>query len=939
MSGVCVDVSEESLPFGPIRDALRSFRKALTDRERRQLEEVSEAVRMLLRAPTAGNVDQSGPATPHALAFESFLDLTVEAAAIRPLLIVLEDLHWADSSSLACLNFLFVHLLSERVLVIGTYRTDELHRTHRLRPWLAEQLRKDPVRLLDLPRFNGAETEQVVQAISGDRPPDRLAAGIYERSEGNAFFIEELSRAMVGGKHALPVSVREILLARLRILPEEVGELLRVAAVGGRTIDPEVLSEVTAVPHDRLFPLLREAVAGNVLVVDDGDEFGFRHALLHEVALSEVLPGERERLHVAYAEIFLRRVDAARDKPRLFGQIAHHLWSARDVDRALTYAIRAGDAATDVGAFDTAYEHYERALSLWSSTSAPPDWVLDRAEVLQCAAEAAHLAGNDDRAIALLTAAIDEVDESVEPIRAGLLYEKLGWYHFMGGPRADAFPAYERALDLVPKSPPSAERARILAAYARLQMLFFRYDDAISTSEEALQIAATIGARHEECMALNPLGVAVAARGEPERGLDLLRRSLAMASELGDHYEEAMIYINIGEELWQFGRAKEAAQVWLEGFEHAYRAGLRRRIGGFFLCNVAEIQYSIGDWGAMTTTLEEADPWMAPGFNRGFWLALMGRLKMGLGEFDRARECFEWVAFREPDSLPMLAIDVLIHLAELELWEERFEDAQSHVARALSFMDQGFENRDLALLVLVALRIEADRAAAPGASESVRRDALKRAESLIQTARVKGWDAFSPPPEARAQTAAVSEAATLSCRAELKRLEGNPDASVWAESAARWSACDRPYDEAYARFRQSEALASMGRRQAAEAALRRAASIAGALGAKPLLHEITMLARRARVDLGRVQVDEEQTGPSRPGATMGLTDRELEVLTHLGLGRTNREIAEMLFISPKTASVHVSNIMRKLGVSNRIAAARAAQKAGLTEHLPTLDSN
>ena len=932
MTGVCVDVSGESLPFGPIRDAMRSFRRSITDRERRHLEQTSAAGRMLLLEPTEGKIGEAGPGARQAITFESFLDVMVEAAAIRPLLIVIEDLHWADSSSLACLNFLLAHLLSERVLVLGTYRSDELHRTHRLRPWVAEQVRKDPVHLVDLPRLNRTETEEVIQAVTGNRPAAGLASSIYQRSEGNAFFVEELSRALPAERGALPTSVREVLLARLRTPSEEVQRLLRVAAVGGRTIDPEALSEVTAMGHDRLFKLLRVAVADNVLVVGDGgDGFGFRHALLHEVALSEVLPGERERLHLAFAEVLHKRLEGAPDRAQLLGRIAHHLWAARDADKALAFSVQAGNAAFDVGAFDTAFEHFERALSLWTSANVPLAPELDRAALLERTAAAAHFAGDDDRAIAFMTAAIDELDDTDDPVRLGLLYEQLGWYHFMGGPRAEAFPAYERALKLVPEVPPSAERARILAAYSRLQMLFYRYDDAIRTAEEALSAAATIGARHEECMALNPLGAAVSARGEPERGLEILRRSLGIAAELEDHYEEAMIRINIGELLRQLGRSKEAVQMWLEGYERAYKAGLRRRIGGFFLCNVAEIQYASGDWEAMNTTLEEADPWMAPGFNRGFWLTLMGRLKMGLGDFARARECLEWVAVREPDSLPMVAVDAMVHLAELELWEEHFEDAGTNVAEALSFMDRGFENEEIAHLVLLGLRIEADRAAAPGASDSVRQDALRRAESLVETASHKGWDVFSPPAEARTQVAAVSEAAAVGCRAELTRLKGTPESSLWADSAARWSVCGRPFYEAYARFRQGEALASMGRRLEAEVAVRRAFTLADTLGAKPLLHEINMLARRARLDL---QPEGRKAAPSsatEPRPDLGLTEREIEVLKHVGMGRTNAEIAALLFISPKTASVHVSNIMRKLGVSNRVAAARAAHKAGLTD--------
>jgi DNA-binding CsgD family transcriptional regulator len=940
MTGACVDVSGESLPYGPIRDALRSFVANVPDRERtRVLDSVPATLQALLsEASSDRRRPPSEGSAPQVLTFEALFDLIAEAAAVRPLLIVLEDLHWADSSSLACLNFLLSQLRSERALIVGTYRSDELHRTHRLRPWIAEQLRKEIVELIDLPRFNRGETESLVEAVLGTRPHPDIGGGIYERSEGNAFFVEELSRTAPGRNAALPMTLREILLARIRNLSDEVQALLRVAAVGGRSIDPDVLSEITGTDHDMLFTLLRQAVARNVVATDtDRGEFGFRHALLHEVALSEVLPGERERVHVAYAEALLHRADDAPDASRVLAQIAHHLWSAREVDKALTFAIRAGDAALDVGAFTTAKEHFERALSLWSAAADPRRTGIDRAELLERTASAAHLAGDDERAVAFVTTALDEIDAVVEPIRAGLLYEKLGWYHFTGGPRSDAFAAYERALELVPPDPPSPARARVLAAYSRLQMLWARNDEAIRLGEEAIRVATATGARREECMALNALGVAVAARGEPERGLDCLRQSLALAKELGDHDEEARVYINLGESLSQLGRKDEAVQVWLEGYERAYQAGLRMRSGGFLLCNVAEVLYHKGDWGAMETMLGEAEKWVAPGLNEGFWLTLTGRLKLGLGDFAAARDCLERAAVHHRDSIPWIASDAQRDLAELALWEERLDESHDLIVNALELIDDNDEQHMSGLVLMVGLWAEAERAAAPGVSDAARDAALQRANRLVSAAQRKGWHPMSPPADTRVGVAAVGRAAAANCRAELTRLEGSSNAELWAEAASQWSACDRPYDEAYARWREAEARALAGNRRAAETALRRAMKLATDLGARPLIHEIEMLARSARLELAPERKEKRADAEPAPDVALGLTQRELEVFRHLALGRTNREIADVLFISPKTASVHVSNIMRKLGVSNRTAAATIAHKAGLTEQQPTLD--
>ena len=935
ISGVCVDISGESLPYGPIRDGLRSFFRNTPDVERtRILDSVPAGIHALLSEPeSAGRQQLAEGSSPQVPTLEAFLDLAAEAAAVRPLVIVVEDLHWADSSSLACLNFLLTQMRSERVLLVGTYRSDELHRTHRLRPWLAAQLRKDLVELLDLPRFDRIETGQLVEAVVGSEPPADTATEIYQRSEGNAFFVEELARTPGTGA-ALPMTLREILLATIRVLPDNLQALLRLAAVGGRSIDPDAVSHVAQMDRDTMFALLRELLARNIVVTETGHgEFAFRHALLHEVALSEVLPGERELLHAAYAEYLLGKLGDERGDSEELAQIAHHLLAARDANKALIFANRAGGAALNVGAFTTAHEHFERALSLWPSTDHNAISI-DRPELLEHAASAAHLAGDDDRAIAFVLAALDEIDSKAEPIRAGLLYERLGWYHFTGGPRREAFTAYEHALDLIPADPPSQARARILAAYARLLMLWSRHNDAIQIGEEAVRVAKATDARREEGMALNPIGIAMVSLGEPERGLEYLRRSLTIAKESGDYDEASRGHINLGEALAQMGRTKEAIDVWLEGYERAHRAGLRFRIGGFLLCNIAELLYHIGDWAAMKTMLEEAERWMAPGLNESFWLTLSGRLAMGTGDFTAARDCLERAALQARDGNPQLAVESLRDLAELALMEERLDESHDRILSALAFTADNSEIRNSGSLLMLGLRAEAERAAAPGANDASRQAAVHRAYELIAVARRPEWDPMSPSEEARPGVAAVAGAAATTCRAELSRLEGPSDTELWALAASQWSACDRKYNEAYARWREAEALALAGRRRSAENVLRRSAALANALGARPLKNEIEMLSRRARLELEpEVPVTEAAQEPS-PAADLGLTQRELEVLKHLGLGRTNREIAALLFISPKTASVHVSNIMRKLGVSNRIAAARAAHRAGLTDERP-----
>jgi predicted ATPase len=341
------------------------------------------------------------------------------------------------------------NLRNGRLLLLLTYRSDELHRRHPLRPLLTELERDRRVERLELGRFDLGEVTAQLTGILGVAPAARLAERVHARSGGNALFVEELAAAAsVGGAGAALAGeglatggLRDVLLARVEPLPEPARRLLRVVAVAGGRIGHELLAEVAGLPAPALLEGLRAAVAARVLLVDARDGgYGFRHALVKEAVDGTLPPGERPRLHARLAVALTARGDGPRRAgagvpgldPALAAELAWHWYAAHDLARALPAAVDAGQAAERVYAFAEAQHHFERALELWELVPAAPAG-LDRCELLARAAEAAANAGGAERAISLVRGALAEVDPARDRRRAGLLTRRLASYLRVAG--------------------------------------------------------------------------------------------------------------------------------------------------------------------------------------------------------------------------------------------------------------------------------------------------------------------------------------------------------------------------------------------------------------------------------------------------------------------------------------------------------------------------
>jgi DNA-binding CsgD family transcriptional regulator len=783
----------------------------------------------------------------------------------------------------------------------------------------------------ELGRLGRRELTELVAGILGEPPSPSLAREILARSEGNPFFAEELLAARREGTR-MPPALRDLLLARVDALPESAQRVLEAAAVAGSRVDHELLAAAIGRDGGQLVPLLREAVARHLLAVDEGNGgYMFRHALVQEAVYGELLPAQRATLHAAYARALDRRIgrrDAdARGTAVELAQLAYHWQGAGDHGQALPALVRAGQAAELAAAPAEALEHYQRALDLWEQApGAAAGSPLDRVAVLHRAAEAADFAGRSDLAMALATRALGQIDAAAEPLQAGVLLERLCYYHWFASDRFAAMAAIERAVARVPADPPTWERARVLAAHGRELMLVGSPSQAMARCEEAIAVARHVGARAEEAHALNILGTSLCMLSHMEAGIAYLEQAREIASDLGEVSELILVHMNLATVLEESGRCADAADVYLAGFDVARRFGAVGSYGPRLLPDAATSLLSLGRREEAGRVLAEAfDLDLASPDDRNRPLIARGNLRLWDGDLAAAQADFRLVLTELPTPLDRLAAEALWYLAEVALWDGRLPDGRIAVADGLAVLAAAEEPYEIIRLCRTGLAVEAAAAEQARGRRSGREYQAIRERATGLLNRIRSVSSASSVVLTPAVAANV-----LTAEAEWSRVDGQNDPERWASSAGAWEALSYPWLSAYARWRQAEALlAARAPRATARSALTRAWTLASTHGAALLVTEIQALARRARIELplpGQAAAGQDDQPGRRSGDELGLTARERDVLALLAEGRTDRQIAEALFISPRTVAMHVSSILTKLGVPNRGGAAALAHR-------------
>jgi ATP/maltotriose-dependent transcriptional regulator MalT len=921
MSGECLELADAELPYAPIVAALRPLARErhrafddLTAAER------SELARLLPMVDAPPAEDDDSGAGAQARLFEVLLELLDCFATDRSALLVIEDLHWADRSTRSFVSFLARSLSDERLLVVATYRTDELHRRHPLRPLLAEIDRQPRVRRLQLEPLGREQVREALEDILGRAPERELVDRLFKRSEGNPLYFEELLAAGADGRGPMPSSLREALMVRVERLDEQAQEALRMLAVGQR-LDHALLADALGVDTGALVAPLRELVANHLVVANADGRHVFRHALLREVIVDDLLPGERAELHLALAHAFERRADAGDGGAQIAAGIAHHFYAAGDRPAALRASAQAGRAAADVHAYGEAAALFERALDIWDQVPDAQELAgCDHISLLMRAADAHWGGGDHFRQEALLKAALAEIP-ATDRRRAAVVRGLLARAQRNLNRTDEALATARDALaELDPE--PSSERAQLVGFIAKTRALQGKFRNAAEVASEALEVARAAGDRAAEVDALDALGLAQIHLGEIDEGRAHLREAIALAGALGRGDALGIAYLNLADALHLRGLADEALATAREGLDVAV-ARPRKWIEMF----LAELALDRGDW-------DDVEPHLPPAerlVGNELLNAQLRRaeLALGRGDHDRARELLAQLEpgmaeTAEPQYLgPYGAL-----LAELRRREGDLDAAREAVDDALDRLEFCTEDvMRLARVTAVGVSVEADRAqrARDLADKADLRSATARARELVERVRAAAIDG-GPVEAAWAATA----------DAEGARARGKPDPSRWAAAAAEWDALQRPYLAARARFHQTEALVLRDDRGAAADALRASLACADRLGAGWLAGEARALAARGRLRVETEAAEAATTSEAGPGEAaaedpFGLTPRERQVLARVARGATNREIGQELFMAEKTASVHVSRILAKLDVRTRTEAAAVAYRLGLAE--------
>lgn len=951
--GPCIEAAEEALPYSPVAEALRSLVRATPADARDDVlgAGADEVVRIVpelgaMLDPPAEPVT-TAPSTPafRDRLFETVRDILGRLGRSAPVLLIVEDAHWADPSTRDLLTFLLVNLLREPVLVVVTYRSDELPRRHPLRRYLAELHRRGRVDRLELRPFGRDELAALLTGIRGEPPREELVDEIWRRSEGNAFHAEELlAAAEQGNEQGLPLTLHDMLTARLGVVSPATQRVLRAASVGGGQVPHWLLLSATGIGDDALDDALREAIDHQLLVVDpDRGTYRFRHALLQEVAYAELLHEERIRFHTRFAQ-------ALEDHPELGGspgeraaELAYHWHGAQNPGRAIPAAVEAAVAAEELHGFAEARRHYQRALLLWSKADDPARLVgCDRPTLRSRAAEAAHLAGDHDRARLLGGKALAEVDPTIEPVRAGLLQECLGRYLWAAGETDAALQAYEEAVSLVGAGGgQTAERAQVVASVAHGLMLAGRYRESRRRAEEAVALARGLASRRYEGQALATLGADLVLLGEDESGIAHLRQAIAILEADGRPDDIGRAYLSLSELLsGPLNRVEEAVTTAMEGLQRAREVGIDRVHGVSLLAAAANGLFRLGRWDEVDALLDQAMALRPSGTAAIDLYLARGRMSVGRGRFGEAEADLDTARSLSARALtPQYRAPLSTLTAGLALWQGEIDKACEAVEEGLKALAGTDDPWFGAPLLWHGLRAQGDRAErararhAPAELESAQATA---AGLLADVERLVAAAAGLP-----FAYAGIVEAYHCLARAERARVDGVPAPGLWDEAAAAWDDVGQPYPAAYARFRGAEATLyarATGASTTAAQLLKEAHATAVALGAAPFQAEIEGLAARARVTLASPPVTvstadgspDDLPAPPAPANPFHLTSREREVLDLISAGASNRQIATVLFISAKTASVHVSHILSKLNVASRVEAAALAHRMSLT---------
>jgi DNA-binding CsgD family transcriptional regulator/tetratricopeptide (TPR) repeat protein len=932
--GGCLPLAGE-LPLLPVADVLGELYR-LAGGE--LLEDALNRVPRYVRAEVARLLPQLETAEPVRLGraggwqrdrlFSAVAELLDAVAGESGFVAVIEDVHWADGATLDCLTYLARAGGSGALTVVVTCRGDEVPLDGQVTGWLAHARGAGGVEEVRLGPLSRAEAAQQIAGMVGEEPPSGFADDLYVRAEGNPFFTEQLVAAALAGQggdallppSGLPERLADLLLARVSHAGEDARAVLAALAVAGRALTEDMLTAIAGLGVDAVRGAVQELAAARLLATGEG--YRPRHALLGEAVAAGLLPGERAALHERTALV----LDSTGDGT-LAAEAAGHWATTGRPDKELPARLAAAAAAEHVYGYAEAAAHWQRAIELCRAVPEASQAGIDLPRLYLRVIRALENSGDSEKAGEIAEEAYRRFASHTDPATAAVIHQ---WAGFFRGTRTPAagLPLIKEALRLFEQAPPSADQSEAWLIYGNVFLLHAegRQEAGLVALNRALEIAEAAGATALTSEVLSVLALHTLVCGEVEEGFALLRRGRALAEASGD--SEAALWQACHETsclnlMAEFDKASEAA---LAGLQAARNTGRQASNDAAVLassaCDAMLARGQTADAAALIDPLINGPP------DLDNWPVHLSRAEIDLlrGDFAAADKRQQQItALIRLISSVIIACEPAQRAAELALWSGRPGDALKQVQRVLGLFTAPH------LTIFCGRLLVAGMAACADLAERARagRDSARISAAVDAARELVFWvDRMAGVPLTDHPFVAAIPAERATWNAERTRLGGASDPAAWRAAAKTWQDLGCPHRAAYAWWRHAEARLDAGQPVAAAAAPLRAAATA-AEGHTPLLAEIRKLAERARIPLLAPAVTSPVPGPAETPSPYGLTGRELAVLRLLGAGRTNTQIGAELYISPKTAGVHVTNILRKLGVTNRVQAAALAERAGL----------
>ncbi|WP_157252828.1 helix-turn-helix transcriptional regulator [Nonomuraea typhae] len=891
LAGGCLELGAEGAPYVPFVAIVRELVRRL-GRER---------VRALL--PQAGSVlgdwlPDLGPA-PRQYArirlLEEMLALISRVSEILPVVVVIEDLHWADASSRELFAYLARNLAGSAVLLIGTVRTGELAAGHPNRRLLAELSRGGDVVRLVLDPLEHEHVAELLALLDG-RPPERSrSVRIHRRSGGNPLFVEALRSA----DEAAADDLRTLLLDRITSLPDPAREVMAMLAVAGADVTDEILYEIATMPEELLVSALTD-LAGRELVTAGEEGYAVRHDLIREAVYASLLPAKRRRMHARYAGALDCRAAGS-------AALAEHWTAAGEFARALPAAWRAAERAGRQNAYDEQLHLLEMVLTQWTRVADPPQLIgADRTAVLEQAASAAFAAGKSAVGIAHCTAALDMLDPAMDAHRvAGLLGLRGRMQNRTDGTGAHDL---ERAVTLLPPGRSDASdalRSRLLSALGFIGVVAHHPDRVRHHAAEALRIAERLDDDRLRAPALLIAAQLDGTAGELESARRTFGEARRIAEAAGDEHTFLTTFQWEADAIEACGQYAQAADMAHAGQQAAQRLGQARSRGSMLAAARAFPLTFLGRWDEALAVVQDALAEGPPPLYAAFLRLAAADIARCRGEIGRFETLLRQLTEFARHTLAATEVKAGLALQRIA-WalDQGDPDLADRILGEHLAPPPAWPPHYLLRLAVLGARVQRIRRSSAPRNRQVAHhsaDRLADLDRMIATVR----------PAAPTLTA---YGLTFHATATSDNLP------AWDQAAAAWRDLGNRYETAAVLTDAASTALATNNRPGARSRLREAHAIATDLGAEPLLARINDLTDRGRLG-------DAATAPAR--RVFDLTRRELDVLRLLAHGRSNPQIAGELFITTNTVATHVARILTKLGVSTRTEAATRAHQAGI----------